>query len=100
MLTAVLWNNSHHWPFQEDAEAEKVCDLPAVLQLVSARLGGEPTLSGTHPCAQETPLSCRSQKLASVTLALVDLPFSHDDFPTPLRVCLSVSLLLTLCVLI
>ena len=49
-------------------------------------------------CPGGPPSSCRSQKLASVTLALVDLPFSHDDFPTPLHVCLSVSLLLALCV--
>ena len=55
MLTAVLRNKSHHWPFEEGGEAEKVCDLPAVLQLVSAGLGCKPTRSGTHPCAQEDP---------------------------------------------
>lgn len=45
-LTAVLWRSSHHCPFKEDGEAEIVCGLPEVLQLVSAGLGREPHCQG------------------------------------------------------
>ena len=45
-LTATLCRSSHHCPFKENGEAEIVCGLPEVLQLVSAGLGHEPPGQG------------------------------------------------------
>ena len=45
-LTAAFWRSSHHCPFKEGGEAEIVCGLPEVLQLVSAGLGHEPRCQG------------------------------------------------------
>ena len=53
-LTAALWRSSHHCPFKEVGEAEIVCGLPEVLQLVS-RAGTRAPLSGAHPCTNEAP---------------------------------------------
>ena len=74
-LTATLCRSSHHCPFKENGEAEIVCGLPEVLQLVSAGLGREPPRSGAHPRTKEA-LQCCSQKLVSVALDLVYLAFS------------------------
>ena len=48
-LTAAFWRSSHHCPFKEGGEAEIVCGLPEVLQLVSAGLGREPRSLSPEP---------------------------------------------------
>lgn len=94
-LTAALCRSSRHCPFKEDGEAEIVCGLPEVLQLVSAGLGREPRSQGPVHVPRRphnaTPRSwCLWLSTWWICLSL--------EMTSPVSGCLSVCLCFLLCV--